>query len=135
MKLEPLGQSILLTSVAIRIRIPIRDSNRHQNLIFCSLSHCKASLKISCKSVQRFLRKVANRQTDKRRLHIVVGRGNNLSHLWTWYSITSLRLSFLLISPCLQWIITPCHSGLIFRLVISGYKIYSLKIFIAYYDS
>ena len=33
-------------------------------------------LKISCKSVLKFLRKVANRQTDKqRRLHILLGRG------------------------------------------------------------
>jgi len=49
-----------LTSVAIRI--PIR---RHQNLIICSLAHRQPSLKISYKSVQKFLRKVANRQTDK----------------------------------------------------------------------
>jgi len=56
-----------LNSVAIRIRICIRipDPDRHQNLIFCSLAHCQRSLKISCKSVRKFLRKVANRQTDK----------------------------------------------------------------------
>jgi len=53
----------------------------HQNLIICSLAHCQPSLKISCKSVRKFLRKVANRQTDKqtdkqRRLQILDG-GNN----------------------------------------------------------
>jgi len=39
------------------------DSDRRQNLIICSLAHCQPSLKISCKSVWKFLRKVANRQT------------------------------------------------------------------------
>jgi len=52
-----------LASVAIRIRI--REPNRHKNLTICSLAHCQPSLKISCKSVRKFLRKVANRQTDK----------------------------------------------------------------------
>jgi len=55
-----------LTSVAIRIRNP--DLN--QNLIICSMAHCQASVKISCKSIWKFLCKVANRQTNKqRRLH------------------------------------------------------------------
>ena len=56
-----------LTSVAIRllIRIRIRDPDRHQNLIICSLAHCQPPLKISCKSVWKFLRKVADRQTDR----------------------------------------------------------------------
>jgi len=48
-----------LTSVAISIR----DPDRHQNVIICSLAHCQPSLKISCKSVEKFLCKVANRQT------------------------------------------------------------------------
>ena len=53
-----------LTSVVIRIRIRIRiricDPDGHQNLTICSLAHCQSSLKISCKSVGKFLRKVAN---------------------------------------------------------------------------
>jgi len=53
-----------LTSVAIRIRIQIRDLDCHQHLIVCSLALCQPSLKISCKSVQKFSRKGANRQTD-----------------------------------------------------------------------
>ena len=74
-----------LTSIAVQIRI--RDSDRHQNLIICSLTHCQPSLKISCKSVQKFLRKVANRQGDRqtdkqRRLHILLG-GGNISSLRT----------------------------------------------------
>jgi len=55
-----------LSSVAIRIRIRIRDPDCHQNLIICSLAHCQPSLKSSPKSVQKlFLRKVANRQTNR----------------------------------------------------------------------
>jgi len=51
---------------------PGGDPDRHQNLIICSLAHCQPSLKISCKSVRTFLRKVANRlttdkQTNKQR--------------------------------------------------------------------
>ena len=54
---------VRLTSVTIGIRA--RDPDRHQNLTMCSLAHCQPSLKISRKSVQTFLRKVANRQTNK----------------------------------------------------------------------
>jgi len=49
-----------LASVAIWIR----DPDLHQNLIICSLAHCQPSLKISCKAVQEYLCKVANRQTN-----------------------------------------------------------------------
>ena len=56
-----------LASVAIRIRIRLRisESDRHKNLTFCSLSHCQPFLKISCKSFRKFLRKVADRQTNR----------------------------------------------------------------------
>ena len=69
-----------LTSVAIRIRI--RDPDRHQNLTVYSLAHCQPSLKISCISVRKFLRKVAKKQTDKqtnkqRQLHILLLGGGN----------------------------------------------------------
>ena len=54
-----------LTSVAIWIGI--RNSDHHQNLVIC-----QPSLKISCKSIQKFLRKVVNRHTDKQWwLHIL----------------------------------------------------------------
>jgi len=57
--------------------IRIRDPERHQNLVICALAHCQPSLKVSCKSVQTFLRKVANGQTNRqRRLHILLGGGN-----------------------------------------------------------
>ena len=70
-----------LKSVAIRIRI--RDPDRHQNTIVCSVAHCQSSLKISCKSVLKFLHKVADRQTDRqtdkqRRLHSLLGGGNKM---------------------------------------------------------
>ena len=43
---------------------PDGDMDHHQNLIICSLAHCQPSLKISCKSIWKFLCKVANRHTD-----------------------------------------------------------------------
>ena len=55
-----------LTSVAIPIRIRIRDPDRHQNLIVYSLAHCQHSLQISRKSVWKFLRKFPNGYTDNR---------------------------------------------------------------------
>jgi len=55
--------------------IRISDPDHHQNLIICSLAHCQPSLKISCKSIQKFLHNVANEQTDKE-LHILLGGGN-----------------------------------------------------------
>jgi len=69
------------TSVVIQIRIWIRDPDCYQNLTICSLAHCQPSLKISCKSIEHFLLKVANRQTNKQpntqwRLHILLGGGN-----------------------------------------------------------
>ena len=67
-----------LTSVAISVPPPSElVQDRHQNLIICSLVHCQPSLRISCKSVGKFLRKVANRQTDiQRRKHNLLGGGN-----------------------------------------------------------
>jgi len=41
----------------------IGDPDRHRNLVICSLAQCQLFLKISCKSVWKFSRKVANRQT------------------------------------------------------------------------
>jgi len=46
---------------------PDGDTDRHQNLTICSLAHCQPSLKISCKSVQEFLHKVAKTQTDRQK--------------------------------------------------------------------
>ena len=84
-----------LTSVAIRIRIPIRiririrDPDRHQNFIICSFAHCQPSLKIPCKSVRKFLRRQAEQTDKQRRLHILLGGGNN---------------------KCLQYYRTPYHT-------------------------
>jgi len=44
---------------------PDGDPHRHQNLVISSMAHGQPSLKISCKSVRQFLRKVANRQINK----------------------------------------------------------------------
>jgi len=38
---------------------------KFQNVIISSLAYCQLSLKISCKSVHKLLRKVANTQTDR----------------------------------------------------------------------
>jgi len=48
----------------IRTRVRIPDPDRHQNVTICLLTHFQPPLKISCKSAGKFLRKVANRQTD-----------------------------------------------------------------------
>jgi len=54
--------------------------DRHGNLIVCSVANRQPSLKISCKSVQKFLRKVANKQTYKQQqLHNLLGESNNNS--------------------------------------------------------
>jgi len=44
---------------------PDGDPDHYRNLISCSLAHCQPSLKLSCKSLQTFLRKVGKRQTDR----------------------------------------------------------------------
>jgi len=49
----------------IQIRIRILDPDRNQNVTIFSVAHCQPSLKISWKSVWIFLRKVANRQTNR----------------------------------------------------------------------
>jgi len=78
---------------------PDQDPNpwtdRYQNLIICSLAHCKPSLKISCKSVRTFLRKVDNRHTNRetdrqtknkqRRLYILLGGGNKRNGMRSCY--------------------------------------------------
>ena len=58
---------------------PDGDPHYHQNLVSSSLAHWQPSLKISCKSVRKFfLRKVANKQTNRqRRKHNLLGAGNN----------------------------------------------------------
>jgi len=50
----------------------------HQNLIVCSLAHCQPSLKISCKSVWKFL--LTDKQTNKQWWkHDLLGRGQLVS--------------------------------------------------------
>jgi len=89
------------------------DPDRHQNANICSISHCQPSLKISCKSVRKFLRKIYNRQTNKqRRLHIRLGGGINSNLAINGRSTvarhqsavinTSNALNSRTISPCLN---------------------------------
>jgi len=49
---------------------PYLYPDRHQKLIVRSLVHCQPSLKISRKSVWKFLRKVSNKQTNRRTMTI-----------------------------------------------------------------
>jgi len=44
------------------------DPDHYRNLITSSLAHCQPSLKISCKSVWKFLCKVANGQTNDKNI-------------------------------------------------------------------
>jgi len=74
-----------LTSVEMPIRIRIPDPDRHQNLTICSLAHCQPSLKISCKSVRKLLRKVADKRTDKQTNNDennLLGGGNNTTTVY-----------------------------------------------------
>jgi len=71
----------LRQGTSYQCRDTIRDPDRQQNLIIFSLAHCQPSLTISCKSVRKFLRKVANGQTATQttRLHILLDGGNKWS--------------------------------------------------------
>jgi len=64
--------------------LPMPHPDCNQNLIICSLGHCQPSLKISRKSIQKFLCKVANtanKQTNKQRQkHNLLGGGNYSNH-------------------------------------------------------
>jgi len=71
------------------------------------MAHCQPSLKISCKSIRKFLRKVANRQTDKSdrqtnndEEHNLLGGGNTAKLATLTYSVLAhnqpLYLSHLL---------------------------------------
>jgi len=62
---EPLSVSPSSYESGIQSLYPDGGPDRHQNLTICSLANCQPSLKISCKSIRPFLRKVANRQTDR----------------------------------------------------------------------
>jgi len=56
---------------------PDGDPDCHQNLIVCLFAHCQHSLKISGKSIRKFLHKVANQQTDRQqRKHKLLGGVN-----------------------------------------------------------
>jgi len=79
---RPTSVKASLTSVGIRIWIRIPNPDRYQNLTICSLAHCQPFLKISCKSVLKFLRRVANRQTDRQAnndVNNLLGGGNKTS--------------------------------------------------------
>jgi len=55
--------TVHLTSVTIQIQI--YDPDHDQSLIICSVAHCQPSLKISCKSIWKFLREVADKQIKR----------------------------------------------------------------------
>ena len=78
------------TSVAMLIC----DPDHHQNLIICSLAHCQRSVKMSCKSVQKFLHKVANRQT------------NNGDYISSLVEVKIIHFSAVLL--CISWCLTAC---------------------------
>jgi len=70
----------------------IHDRERHQNLTIRSLAHCQPSLKISCKSLRKFLRKVANRQTHR--------QTNNDDYLSFLADVTMHRVNGIAAASC-----------------------------------
>jgi len=77
---------------------PDGDLERHQNLIIFSMAHCQPSLKISCRSVREFLRKVANRQTDRQTDKQRRGGGNKLN----WMGIVPCKYERRVVC-CRKW--------------------------------
>ena len=82
-KLEALAQCIPLPRHVLPVSqygsvIRIRDPDRHQNLIICSLVQCQPSRKFHANPFGNFCAKLlTDRQTDKQRqLHIFLGGGN-----------------------------------------------------------
>ena len=66
-----------LTSVAISVPASGESIwDRHRNLIIYSLARYQFSLKISCKSVGKFLREVDKRQTNEKTIISLIGGGN-----------------------------------------------------------
>ena len=60
---------------------PDGDPDRHQNLPICSLTNCRPSLKISCKSVRKFLSEVANRQKTDNQTDRQTNNDENITSL------------------------------------------------------
>jgi len=87
-KLETMGQCILPPRHVLPVSrsvsgFRIRDPDRHQNL---NKSHCQPSLKILYKSIRKFLRKVANRQTDRQtKIDITQRRFHLGGGIITWH--------------------------------------------------
>ena len=70
------------------------DSDRHQHLIAYSLAHCQPFLKISCKSVWKLVRKIANRQTKKQRQkHNLLPGGKETYHVTRINNMHDVRLT------------------------------------------
>jgi len=71
----------------------IRD--RHQKLTIYSMAHCQPYLKISCKSVAKFLRKVAKTQTSRQRRKHYLGaeRTNIIQTGRSYFNIRKFKFS------------------------------------------
>ena len=92
----------------------VRD--RHKKLIICSLAHRQPSLQLLRKSVLKFLRKVANRQTDRqpgtqRWKHNLLGGGNKIR----LPDVEPIRIGELVVQPVWQQVMS-CKRSLTVQL-------------------
>jgi len=113
-----------LTSVVTRIRI--RDPDRHQNLIICSLDHCQPSWKFHANPFGSFCAKLLTdiQRNKQRRLHallsgdnyndicimyvVIVGRGRAMAlrdhaHYWATWTPSSISPVYTIQPGCIVY--------------------------------
>ena len=95
---------------------PDGDPDRHRNLSICSLAHSQTSVKISCKSVWKFLRKVGNRQTennDENRSSLAVNTSTMM--IMTMNTTTTIMMTTVTISTSTTTTVMTTTSTMIFQ--------------------
>jgi len=118
-ELEALGQCIPPPRHDLSASVSVPDPDHNQNLIFCLMAHCQPSWKISCKSVSKFLRKFANKQTDRQ-----TNNGDYITFLVE--VINELMLSAVWTRCHCQWLVINASASV--HIIISRYNIHEMSI-------